>query len=136
MKNKVVFDTNILISALVFPGGNPDKVLRLARIGEIELLISPFILHEFERVLREKFNYRKGGVTQRLARIANISTLVEPSERVLIIEKDEPDNRILECAVGANAEFIVSGDKHLLELGEFADIRIVSATEFLSLMAR
>jgi putative PIN family toxin of toxin-antitoxin system len=101
MRKQVVCDTNILISALVFPGGNPDKILGLARIGEIDLLISPFILHEFEKVLREKFNYKKSEVAQRSARIMNISRLVEPSEQVLVIGEDKSDNRILECAVAA-----------------------------------
>lgn len=105
MSKRVVCDTNILISALVFPGGNPDKILGLARIGEIDLLISPFILREFEKVLREKFNYKKSEVAQRSARIVNISRLVEPSEKISVIEQDQSDNRILECAIAAKADY-------------------------------
>jgi len=133
MRNRVVCDTNILISALVFPGGRPDEILKLARIGEIDFYISPFIVDEFERVLKEKFQYSKNEVKQRSERITSISTLIEPSERITVIDEDESDNCILECAVAAKAGFIISGDKHLLALKELGSIKIVSASEFLKL---
>lgn len=133
MKRKVVCDTNILISALIFPGGSPDKVVSLARVGTINLYISPFILAEFERVLQEKFSYTERETKQRSERVASVAAFVDPSEKLSIIEKDEPDNRILECAVAAKADFIVSGDKHLLSLKEFGTTRIVSASELLRL---
>lgn len=133
MRERVVCDTNILISALIFPGGPPDEILKRARIGEIDLCISPFILDEFERVLREKFQYSESEVKQRSERIAGISTLIVPSERILVIDEDESDNRILECAIAAKAYFIISGDKHLLALKEFGNIKIVPASEFLKL---
>ncbi len=60
MRERVVCDTSILISALIFPGGSPDEVVNLTRTGEVNLYISPFILNEFERVLKEKFNYSEG----------------------------------------------------------------------------
>jgi putative PIN family toxin of toxin-antitoxin system len=102
---RVVCDTNILISALIFPGGNPDKVIQLARTKEIDLYISPFILNEFERVLKEKFNYTENEVKKRLERIINISTIVNPKEHISVVTEDEADNRILECAIEAKADF-------------------------------
>jgi len=131
MRERVVCDTNILISALIFPGGSPDEVVQLVRIGEINLYISPFILNEFERVLREKFGYSEEEIRQRSERIISISTIIEPSEKFSVIKEDEPDNRILECAHEAKADFIISGDKHILSLKEFRDIKIVSAPEFI-----
>ena len=133
MRDRVVCDTNILISALVFPGGRPDEILKLARIGEIDLYISPFIVDEFERVLREKFQYINNEVKQRSERITSISTLIEPSERITVIDEDESDNRILECAVAAKVAFIISGDKHLLAIKELGSIKVVSASEFLKI---
>lgn len=135
MKIRLVCDTNILISALIFPGGNPDKVIQLARTKEIELCISPFILSEFERVLKEKFNYGENEVKKRLEKIINISTIVNPKEHILVVTEDEADNRILECAIKAKADFIVSGDKHLLNLKEFNKIPIIKATELVLRLA-
>ena len=131
MRARVVCDTNILISALVFPGGSPDKIVRLARIGEVDLYVSPFVIDEFERVLREKFKYSKRQIEERSKRITAISTVVSPSEKVQVIQEDISDNRILECAIAAKAQVIVSGDKHLLSLKEFTGIAVVSAAEFL-----
>lgn len=132
MRKRIVCDTNILVSALVFPGGSPDKVVALARMGKVDLHISPFILNEFKKVLEEKFNYSEGEIRKRSQRIINISTIVEPREHVSTIKEDEPDNRILECAIEAKADFIVSGDKHLLSLKEFQGIPIIRATELVS----
>lgn len=131
MRERVVCDTNILISALIFPGGSPDELINLARIGEIDLYISPSILNEFKRVLEEKFGYTESEIKQRSQRIINISTLINPSEKLSVVKGDESDNRILECAIAAKAHFVVSGDKHLQALGEFQSIKIVSASEFL-----
>lgn len=131
MRVRVVCDTNILISALISPGGSPDKVVSLARTGQIELYVSSFIMDEFERVLTQKFNYDQDEVKRRSDRIVNISTVVDPSETVAVVSADEPDNRVLECALVATADFIVSGDKHLLELGDFQQIPIIRAAELL-----
>lgn len=136
MRERVVCDTNILISALIFPGGSPDEVVNLARTGEVNLYISPFILNEFERVLKEKFNYSESEVKERSQRITSISAIVDPSEKLSVIKEDESDNRILECAIAAKADFIISGDKHLQALKEFGSIKIVSASEFLKLLGK
>lgn len=133
MKYRMVCDTNILISALLFPNSNPDEIVKLARIGEIELYISPFILNEFERVLREKFDYDSNEIKKRSDRIKNISKLIAPPETISAIDADKSDNRILECALEAKAHFLVSGDKHLLALKEYGSTKIVSASLFLQL---
>jgi len=135
MRKRVVCDTNILVSALIFPGGSPDKAIELARIGEIELFVSPSILDEFKRVLKEKFGYNQGEIKQRIDRITSIATIVNPQEKLSVISQDEADNRIVECATKANADFIVSGDKHLLSLKEFKKIRIVQAVELISIVS-
>lgn len=134
MRRRVVCDTNILVSALIFPGGSPDRVMALARIGEIELFVSPFILDEFKKVLKEKFGYNQREIKQRIDRITSIATIVNPQEKLSVISRDEADNRIVECAIEANADFIVSGDKHLLSLKEFKKIPIVRAAELFSIL--
>ena len=105
LRPKVVLDTNILISALALISESSDQVIELARRGEIELYISKPILFEFLRVLMEKFRYNENEANERLALILKIAMLVDPKEKFSAIEDDESDNRILECAFAAKANF-------------------------------
>jgi len=134
-KNKVVLDTNILVSALNFPG-NERKVFELFLEGEIEVFISPFILEELKETLERKFKWNEIDVLEILKRIRDKANLIEPKIRISVI-KEYADNRILECAVEAKADFIISGDKrHLLPLKEFRGIKIVNSKDFLEKMIR
>ena len=128
---KVVFDTNVFVSALTLPGGRGDQALTKIIEGEDSLAISKSIIHELLSVLARKF----GRDREELARVAvflsNLGELIEPREAVTILA-DEPDNRILECALTAQAQVIVTGDRAMLALGEFQGIRIVSLGDYLS----
>ena len=133
---RIVCDTNIFISALRF-GGNLDKIIELAREGDIELITSPFILHEFERVLIQKFHYKKEDAKSFRKNIEKICLQVNPTTRVSVIKQKEDDNRILECALEAKADYIVTGDtKHILPLKNFQGIKIVRAAQFLEKFER
>jgi len=127
---RVVADTNVYISALNF-GGVPDQVLALARRGRIEMFVSKPILDEIEGVLKGKFQWPPSRTRQALTAISEFAKELKATERVAAVEKDEPDNRVLECALAARATIIVSGDSHLLELGSFQRIRILSPRAFL-----
>jgi len=128
---KVVVDTNVLISALIF-GGNPDEVLKLARFGEVELYLSEFILQETTRVLRTKFHWSKEETGEAIDFLRTFSTIVTPQEILTVIRGDESDNRILECAQEAMADFLVTGDtRHLQPLKQYGNIKIVSPSAFL-----
>ena len=130
---RIVFDTNIFISAILF-GGNPRQCLELAKEGKIELLSSKAIILEVAINLRKKFLWEDSEVNEILEGLLIFTTIVTPAKKVKVI-KYEKDNRILECAWEAKADFIVSGDKkHLLSLAKFEDINIVSAKEFLDLV--
>ena len=129
---KVVIDTNVLISALVFPGGAPEQVYRLAIEGRITLVTSPPLLAELGRVLTEKFVWQDDYVRAALAQIVRICEIVEPVERVSIIADDPDDDRVLEAAQTSGAALIVSGDRHLLSLGHWGDVAILSPAEFLA----
>ena len=131
---RVVADTNIYISALNF-GGPPDEVLALARRGRVGLYVSTPIMIEIEGVLQRKFRWPPGRVREALTAIREFATFVRPQERISTIKKDEPDNRVLECAVAANAAIIVSGDSHLRDLGSFRRIEILSPRAFLDRLA-
>jgi hypothetical protein len=127
---KTVLDTNVLVSAVIF-GGKPDQILNLARAGKIQLFISSAILAEFAGVLLSKFRFSPEMAVAAVVEISSLATLVKPQPKIEIIKEDEADNRILECALTANADFIVSGDRHLLRMYSYRNIRILGLGEFL-----
>jgi len=128
---KVVLDTNSLVSALLWDG-NEAKIIEKAEKKEIQLFISQEILEELEGVLkREKFikrlESREYTVEKAVAKIALISTLIEPNVVIDVIKEDSEDNKVLECAVSAKAKYIISGDNHLLSLRSYKGIIIFTA---------
>ncbi|MDD4307607.1 MAG: putative toxin-antitoxin system toxin component, PIN family [Thermoplasmata archaeon] len=130
---KIVLDTNVFVSAL-FWNGNERQVLNKCRTKELELIISPEILNEIDRVLELKFSVTDDKRGDYLRNIILVAKLVFPASRIGAIKSDISDNRILECAVDANAEFIVSGDGHLLSLAVYEGITILNASAFLKVL--
>jgi len=132
---KVVFDTNTLISGLLWDG-NEARVIEKAENKEIRLFISPEMIEELEKVLkREKFCKKLEGkeytVDKAVSKIALIATLIKPTRKINVIKEDPEDNRVLECAVSAKVDIIVSGDSHLLDLKDYSGIDIITASEFI-----
>jgi uncharacterized protein len=127
---KVVFDTNVFISAFVVPGSKGEDALLLAHRRKVDLYSSVPILTETARILRTKFDQPEKDITAALKMIGRAATIVRPSRKVTVVE-DLPDNRILECAVTAQADLIVTGDHHLLGLREFEGVPIVRLADFL-----
>ena len=127
---KVVFDTNILISALLFAGGRAESAM--ARIIEEcdELILSRAILDELLGVLARKFARDPEELAHVALFLSGIAHVVKPRVRLNVV-RDEPDNRILECAVAGRADAIVTGDRSLLRLREYRGIRIVSLAQYL-----
>ncbi len=130
-KFKVVFDTNVYISATVFPGGIPEELLKLAFSGELLLGVSKDILEELSNVYLRKFHLNSRAVNDQVKRILNNAELIEPGEKITAIRSDKSDNMILECAVAYDADVIVSGDSHLLELKKYRSISIRKPADFL-----
>jgi len=132
---RIVCDTNVLVSAFIHYGGNEWKVLDLARGGEVLLVMSWDILEEFRNVItREKFGLSSDLVADVIALIIEISEFIEPESSINIISGDPSDNKFIECAVDGKAGFIISGDKHLLNLSQYHGIRILRAKEFLEMV--
>jgi uncharacterized protein len=127
---KVTADSNIYISALQF-GGQPLRLLELARAGAIDLAISEPIIAEVERVLRDKFNWPGEQVHEIEPRLAAFTRRVTPTETLDVVKDDPADNRILECAKAAGSEYVVTGDDDLLRLGKYVEIQIVKVSDFL-----
>lgn len=128
---KVVFDTNIYISGIIF-GGNPRTCLEMARSGEVKLYTSKSLLLELAKKLKGKFDWTDEGVKEVIVGISKFAEIVEPKDEVDLIKKDLSDNRVLEVAKEVKGDFIISGDKkHLLPLKKFEGIKIISAADFI-----
>lgn len=132
-KRKVVFDTNIYLSAILF-GGNLRMCLELGRSGEIELFISRAILLEVAQKLQEKFLWSEEEIKEVTLGLITFASIISPKEQINTIKAEPKDNRILECALEAQADYIISGDKkHLLSLKKFKGMPIISASDFLEI---
>lgn len=128
---RVVFDTNVLVSALVFPDGRADAAVRRIIEGKDDLILSTDILAEVLSVLARKFGRDKEELSRVAVILSEMSEVAEPTIRLKVF-RDDPDNRILECAVAGKATAIVTGDKAMLALGEHAGIRLISLSVYLS----
>ena len=134
---RVVLDTNQHISAIIRPNGHPAQIVKLWRVGLIELAISPFILEEFETVVRRPRIQQKNNLTDadiaEYLDILRIFAVIVPRTITVNAVPDAPDDDvIIACAIEAEADMIISGDQHLLSLGSYQGIPIVKAVEFLS----
>ena len=127
---RVVFDTNVFVSALVIPGSLSEEAYRRAIAREFQLVTSVAILTELAGRLRAKFGWEGAAVTRALKSISRVAEVVK-TEPHLDLVRDATDNRILECAEKAAADLIVTGDPHLLKLRRFAQTGIVKVSPFL-----
>lgn len=131
LEPRVVFDTNVLVSAFGFEG-RIRRVWELVEAGRCHLYLSPFILVELSRNLAAKAGLTQAECEATERFILRFATLVEPARRVDIITRHEPDNRILECALEAKADILVTGNmRDLRRLGRFQGILIATPREFL-----
>ncbi|MFL5256966.1 MAG: putative toxin-antitoxin system toxin component, PIN family [Rhodopila sp.] len=124
--------SNIYVSGLQF-GGLPLAFLNHARAGAFRLTVSEPLLAEIHDVLRLKFAWSDIELATAMLQFPEFTTRTCPKEDLDVIPDDPDDNCILECAVAAQSEFIVSGDKHLLRLCSFRGIRILKVAAFMGL---
>lgn len=134
-KTKVVLDTNIWIS-IFFNKILGDEFEELFRSEKIEIFISEKILKEIARVLeypKIKSILEKSGIILRevLEEILRISKVVNPKKKLEIVRDAPEDNKFLECAFESEAEYVISGDRHLLKLKKFGNVKIISARELI-----
>lgn len=131
---KVVVDTNVFISSFQNPHGNPKRIVDMWKDGHFILCITEDIVFEYVEVLiRLGIPIRKiKELTGLFKERANVEFIMG-TEKMEIIKDDPQDNKFIECAVTANAQYIISGDKHLRALKSFGNIRILSPSEFLEL---
>jgi putative PIN family toxin of toxin-antitoxin system len=130
---RVVADTNILISAFLF-GGLPRALVDFAFARAFTLVTSRALLDELDEKLRGKFAVPAAKAMGILNLLSKDAIVVHPDFILNAVPHDQDDNRVLECAVAGNADFVVSGDKHLLRLGSFQQIKILTARQLLEVL--
>ena len=126
---KAVFDTNVLVAAFVTEGVCA-KLLGRVRRKQLDLVLSPFILKEFENVLLKKFSASKEQIRTASHLITEAAHIVSHTSVVSGVCRDPDDDQILSCALSSEADYLVTGDLDLLELKEFHGIRILAPAAF------
>jgi len=127
---KVVFDTNVYVSALTLPRGSPAAALDSIVAGEHDLFISRPILDELLGVLARMFTRDREELARVALFLSELAVVVRPRRRLHVLE-DEEDNRVLECGLAGEVDAVVTGDKQMLKLGSHAGLRIITIREFL-----
>jgi putative PIN family toxin of toxin-antitoxin system len=129
---KLVFDTNIFISAIVIPRSKAAKAILKIIEGDDSLIISSDIMNEVLSVLSTKFHRNREAISHVALYLSDLAQMVKPTKKIRILA-DEPDNRVLECALfgKADAVAVVTGDKEMLKLKNFEGIKIMSLKEYL-----
>ncbi len=133
-KLKAVLDTNIFISAVLF-GGNPGEVYRMGIKGLFDLVVSADILQEVEECLVQKFLWEPNKSQAFVSQIKRVATVINVQEQVPEVCRDPQDDHVLAAALQEEADYIVSGDKDLLELRSYMGVKIVDAAAFIEITA-
>jgi len=137
---RVVVDANVLVSAVISTRGSPGEIVRLWKAGAFELVASPSILSEVQRVIcypkiQQRYNLPEKEVRTFLALLSSHTMVVEPARELSIISSDDPsDNQYLACATAGQAAYIVTGDHHLLDLRRYEGVDILSPAAFLAIL--
>lgn len=131
---RVVLDTNVLVSAII-GHGKPRRLLRWVLRHHIAVSSIELIAELSDVLAREKFSLTERQTTRFLAIYMRRSDVVGVRRRIDVVREDPDDNIVLEAAVNGSAEFVVTGDKHLLGLREFEDVRIITADEALKVLS-
>ena len=136
---RVVLDANIYVSALISSKGNPAKIINKWLAGQFDVVISRPIIDEILRVtayerIQQKYVKVRENRLEFVELIAKQGIWEDPLEKLAVVSGDESDNRYVECAVAGNAQYIVSGDEHLIAVGEYNGIVIVTPATFMTLL--
>lgn len=131
----VVLDTNVVLSAILF-GRKPRQVLEEALTGSIQLFISESMISELQGVLqRPKFGFSAQFVQSIVSEFTSIAEWIEPTEHFDLVVDDPSDNQFIDCAMAAKADYLVTGDNHLLKLGKCGKTQIVNADSFIAILS-
>ena len=134
MTERIVFDTNVLISATLWDSSVAQKFLFRCIKENIQIFSSQEIIEEYKEILARDFDYEEQEIGEILERVLQFLTLVTPIKKVDVIKEDADDNKIIDCALESKAEYIISYDKHLLNLKEYNGTKIIRPEEMLGLV--
>lgn len=130
---RAVLDTNIFISSVL--GGKLSVIIDEWKAGRFKLIVSEAIAREYLDVInRPKFKIPQIEIVTASEYLLQNAEFVTPEEKVVVIVADPADNKFLEAAVAGKVDYIVSGDRHLLDLGSFSGIPIIKAVDFIALL--
>ena len=137
---KIVLDTNVVVSAAVSPKGPPAEIVRAWRAHSFTWVTSPLLLDELERTLfspriRRYLAWGEDEIAEFLATVRQAAEVTSPTRQIDVIRDDPADNRVLEAAVSAQADYIVSGDHDLLNLKTYEGVQIVTPARFVAILA-
>ena len=135
-RSKIVLDTNVVISAAISLDGHPAKIFELLIREEVENFTTSEIANEIKAVFyrpRIRKILSLVEIDFMITAFVNSSTFIKTLVEIKVVKEDLDDNKFLECAVTANANYIISGDQHLLNIKEFQGIKIVSPAQFIKL---
>ncbi|WP_456475636.1 putative toxin-antitoxin system toxin component, PIN family [Candidatus Pyrohabitans sp.] len=135
---KIVLDTNVVVSGFLWRG-KPSEILERIDSEEAQLLLSVEILEEVERVLEDqklKSIIESSGQNVKVImnKLYSMAKIINPQIKLNAVQADPADNKVIECAVEGKADYIVSGDRHLLNLQDYKGIRIVKASEMAEIL--
>jgi putative PIN family toxin of toxin-antitoxin system len=138
---KIVIDANLFAGALTKPFSNPGKILESIRDNEVELVLSPAIIREVKRILlfpkiRKYHRKTRQELDTFFEDILMFAWIVEGETKIDVIQNDPSDNKYLACALESEADFMISGDRHLLQIKEFHGIQIINPKKFLRLFGQ
>lgn len=133
---KVVIDINLFVSGVISKKGNPARLLQLWHNRAFLVIISEQMVEDLGRVLRyprlkNKYNLQNEEIEQAVSAIKKFAVMLPNTIELDVIKDDPDDNKVLACALAVKADYIVSGDSHLLDLGIFKDIPIVTVKDFI-----
>ncbi len=132
---RVVLDTNVVVSAILF-GGKPQEILKAALVGDIRLCISEAMLTELRGVFqRPKFSFKAEIIQGIISELTLLAEWVTPKTHLDLVKADPADNQVIDCAVEASADYIITGDTHLPQLGKYGKVEIANPDAFIKMLA-
>ena len=136
---RVVIDTNVVVSSLIKRTGNPIQLMELAQAKRFDVIVSDEVLSEYTSVLQRPnmlplHGLESSSVAQVVWDLFSLAFHVSPTESLRVVNEDPKDDKFIECAVDGGADFLVSGDRHLLTLGSFQGIPIVTRAMFIAFL--
>ena len=133
---RVVLDTNVVVSAILF-GGKPRQILEAALAGHFRICLSDPMAAELHGVLgRPKFGFRGQIVQNIVSELSSLAEWVTPQHHSHLVKDDPDDNHVIDCAIEADADYLVSGDRHLLKIGTCGKTQILTPDSFIATLQK